>query len=260
MFFINYIFDLDGVIWKEGILIQGAKELIMKLRSQNKNILFISNNSLLSKIDYIKKFKTLGIHILSHEILSTSYLTAFYLKKYNIHNIYLIGENSFIQELNNNGIFSIKNSDNIDETDNIDAVVCGLDRNFNYQKLLHAITYLQTTNCKFIATNLDSFKMNGNIRIPGNGCFIQAIKTVTDKEPILIGKPSDFLKDFIKEEYNFDPQRTCFIGDRLDTDMNFANKLGYFKILVLTGCTTKNDLKGNEQLVDLVLDSIADLI
>jgi 4-nitrophenyl phosphatase len=42
--------------------------------------------------------------------------------------------------------------------------------------------------------------------------------------------------------YNLDPKKTCMIGDRLDTDIDFGNRGGLTTLCVLTGVTSESKL------------------
>eukprot|EP00983_Pelagomonas_calceolata_P062933 1147514-Pelagomonas_calceolata.AAC.1 len=54
----------------------------------------------------------------------------------------------------------------------------------------------------------------------------------------------------------------CQVGDRLDTDILWAEKCGMGSLLVLTGCTTEAQLQSPENTVkpSLYVTSIADLL
>jgi 4-nitrophenyl phosphatase len=65
------------------------------LRFLKKKIFFVTNNSTTSRKDYIKKFKKLKIDANLNEIISSSYLSAEYIKlnhKDKVKNVYIIGE------------------------------------------------------------------------------------------------------------------------------------------------------------------------
>ena len=53
---------------------------------------------------------------------------------------------------------------------------------------------------------------------------------------------------------------TTMIGDTMDTDILGGVQLGYRTILVLSGSTSRDDLKDFAYRPDLVVDSIADLL
>ena len=52
--------------------------------------------------------------------------------------------------------------------------------------------------------------------------FVSLFLGCTDKKPILVGKPSALLIDYIVQKYHTVPARMCMVGDRLDTDIAFG--------------------------------------
>jgi ribonucleotide monophosphatase NagD (HAD superfamily) len=63
-------------------------------------------------------------------------------------------------------------------------------------------------------------------------------------EPLVLGKPSAILGQHIIRSYGLDPARTCMLGDRLDSDILFGNNNGFESVLVMTGCTSEEQLAG----------------
>merc|ERR1712066_1160643 len=111
----------------------------------------------------------------------------------------------------------------IDE--DVGAVVVGFDRNVNYYKIQYAqLCINENDGCKFIATNLDKVThLTDAQEWAGNGAMVGAVKGCTGREPILVGKPSPLMIDYIVEKYNItDRMRICMVGDRLDTDIVFG--------------------------------------
>lgn len=53
----------------------------------------------------------------------------------------------------------------------------------------------------------------------------------------MVGKPSKFLVELVLGQHGLDPSRTCMIGDRLSTDIEFGNNAGVRSVLVLSGTT-----------------------
>lgn len=70
--------------------------------------MFVTNNSTLSRKNYVKKFEKLGIHASEKDIFSSSFATAVYLR--NILNfpkdkrVFVIGESGIVDELKEVGI------------------------------------------------------------------------------------------------------------------------------------------------------------
>lgn len=82
--------------------------------------------------------------------------------------------------------------------------------------------------------------------IIGNGATIVALEYSSKRTAINVGKPSRELFDLIRQKDDdgekgglFDnPSRCLFVGDRLDTDIQFGKANGMKSLLVMTGVTT----------------------
>lgn len=142
------------------------------------------------------------------------------------------------------------------------AVIVGLDTAINYYKIQYAqLCINENPGCKFIATNLDALThLTDAQEWAGNGCIVGAIKGCTGKEPILVGKPSPLMIDYIVEKYAVDKARICMVGDRLDTDVLFGTNNGLKTVLTLSGVTKVEKLLSDENQIipDFYVDSIKD--
>ncbi|KAL9686232.1 hypothetical protein QQ045_023687 [Rhodiola kirilowii] len=49
--------------------------------------------------------------------------------------------------------------------------------------------------------------------------MVAAVCGTTQREPIVVGKPSTFMMQFLLEKFHISPSRMCMVGDRLDTDI-----------------------------------------
>ena len=65
--------------------------------------------------------------------------------------------------------------------------------------------------------------------------------------------------DAIKDVYHLDESKTLFIGDRLDTDIAFANNGNIDSLLVLTGISTVADCSKEDIYPTYVMNSLGDL-
>jgi len=145
----------------------------------------------------------------------------------------------------------------------IGAVVAGLDRKLNYYKLSYAYLALtQIKDCKFIATNTDAQFPGTHTLLPGGGAIIASIVATTGMQPLVMGKPEPMILDLLAAQHNLNRARTCMVGDRLDTDIEFGNKGGLKTLLVLTGVTTFGLLMDSKTTIHphYYTDSIADIL
>jgi len=126
-----------------------SKEFIEFLREQGIKFLFLTNNSTQLPIEYVRKLKGMNIESDENEILTSGVATAIYLSNLKKNGkSYVIGEEALKKAIKD------VDWDITEETDYVDAVVVGLDRSFNFEKLRKA-NYLIRNGAKFIATNPD---------------------------------------------------------------------------------------------------------
>lgn len=256
-------FDLDGVLWEGDKLIPYSKEVISILRNYNKKLFFISNNSSKSVKEYLKKFKSFGIQVFPNEIMLSSLATLKYLdQQKKIYKIYVVGEEGLIEILSS-GNYQVYHDYIDNETiKKIDAVVVGMDRSFNYEVLTIAIRAL-LNGARFIGTNPDPTFPSENGISAGAGSMIGAIRSAVNKNPeIICGKPNPFMGEilFANPQNHFKKSKTLMIGDRVSTDLKFAENVGIKGLLVKTGLGALEYSEFPHFPYFKVINSIADLL
>lgn len=272
-----FIFDCDGVIWKGDSLIDGVPAVLDKLRKAGKMVFFVTNNSTKSRKGYLKKFQELGLDVKPEEIFSSSFAAAAYLEQNPLpagKKVYIIGQEGICQELDLLNIPYIggpADSDvkinlgpgvKVDHDPDVGAVIVGFDSQINYYKIQYAqLCINENPGCKFIATNLDAVTHLTSVQEwAGNGAMVGAIKGCTGQEPIVVGKPSPLMIDYLVDKYKIQPSKICMVGDRLDTDILFGTDNGLSTVLTLSGVTTKDKLLSDNNKIkpDFYVDSIVD--
>ena len=90
--------------------------------------------------------------------------------------------------------------------------------------------------------------------------FRGAIRGCTGQEPVVVGKPSPLMIDYIEKKYGMDRSRICMVGDRLDTDVLFGKDNGLRSLLVMSGVTSEQKLMSPDNTVapDYYTDTIND--
>jgi hypothetical protein len=87
----------------------------------------------------------------------------------------------------------------------------------------------------FVASNGDLTLPSRRGRQPGNGSLIQVIETATGVQPLVAGKPEPPLHR--ESVLRTGASHPLVVGDRLDTDIEGAHRVGTDSLLVLTGVT-----------------------
>jgi ribonucleotide monophosphatase NagD (HAD superfamily) len=110
-----------------------------------------------------------------------------------------------------------------------------------------------------IASNTDaSFPAPGGEAWPGAGALVAAIETTTGATAELIGKPEAPLLELALDAAG--GGRPLVVGDRLDTDVEGAVRLGWDSALVLTGVARREDVERSDWKPTFVVDGVADLV
>ncbi|CAL5016202.1 unnamed protein product [Urochloa decumbens] len=275
----TFIFDCDGVIWKGDKLIDGVPETLDLLRSKGKRLVFVTNNSTKSRKQYGKKFETLGLSVDEEEIFASSFAAAAYLQSIDFpkdKKVYVIGEEGILKELELAGFqhlggptdgdkkIELKPGYYMEHDKDVGAVVVGFDRYFNYYKVQYGTLCIrENPGCLFIATNRDAVThLTDAQEWAGGGSMVGAILGSTKQEPLVVGKPSTFMMDYLAKKFGITTSQICMVGDRLDTDILFGQNGGCKTLLVLSGVTSLQTLQSPDNSIqpDFYTNQISDFL
>ncbi len=250
-----FLLDMDGTIYIDNKLIDGAQEFFETLINQKKNYVFLTNNSSKGVEQYLKKLKNLNIKANNENMFTSAQATAIFLKeKKDKASLYVVGTESLKKELALQG-FIIEE----DVNKHIDYLVVGYDTELNYEKLRKAC-YLLNRGIEYVATNPDLVCPTGdNEFIPDCGSICNMLKTATNREPIYIGKPRKEMVEIVSNMKKIPLENIAVVGDRLYTDIACGINAGVKSICVLTGETKKEDIFETEFKPSYVFNSIKDL-
>ena len=210
---------------------------------------------------YIDKFSSLGISVHDSQIINSGIATAKYMeKKLKTGTCYVVGSPSLCDTLSRYSGFNI-----IDATEDcknrpsdfrfhdldtlnpdVSCVVVGLDSQISYTKIHRAAMYLRYKNCAFLGTNRDGCAplLASGTFVPGAGSVVSAVECASGKTPIVTGKPSQFFLQSIMDDNLLDPSRCLMVGDRYDTDILFGRRGGLKTLMVYSGVTSRESIKG----------------
>lgn len=252
----GFIFDLDGTIYVEDIVIEGVVEAIKSLKARGDKVVFLTNKSIAKREDYVTKLNSLGIQVKIDEVINSNYITAHYLKSQmkESDTAYVIGEKPLFLELEEEQIKLA------DVPASASYVVLGWDRQFNYNKLNDAFQAWRN-GAVIIATNPDRTCPMIEGEVPDCGAMIGAMEGATGEPVTLItGKPSSLMANYILNRVLKMKASDCFmVGDRLETDIRMANEAGIKSVLVMTGITKPEMLNQTSFQPNYVLESVKDI-
>ncbi len=228
------LLDVDGVLYRGNEIIPGAREFLTFLQEKGLPFVYLTNNSTLSPEDYAARLRKKGFPAHVKQVVGSAEATAHFLvQKHPLRSrLLVIGEKGLHQVLANAG-FSIT-----EDGDEAEVVVVGLDRHLTYTKLAEA-TYAIRRGAPFYGTNPDRTFPTERGLAPGGGAILAALEAATDCSPTIIGKPEAPIFYLALERLGLPPERVLMVGDRLETDILGAKRVGVRTALVLTGVTSE---------------------
>jgi 4-nitrophenyl phosphatase len=153
--------------------------------------------------------------------------------------------------------FDLTHGEQVPEHDVV-AVAAGMDRDLTYEKVKIAIRLI-FDGAEFVATNTDGTYPTPAGLSPGTGMVIGALQASSGVTPTIIGKPERAIFEAAMKALDADLATTAMIGDRAETDIWGARRLGIPTIGVLSGVSTEEQLTTGEIQPDLLFESIAEL-
>ncbi len=244
---------MDGVLWRDQTPIGDLGEIFRLLQFHKIKYAFATNNSTKSPSDYQDTLRRFGISSKEDQVITSATTLAKMLKEKfpNGGPVHIIGENGLREALQKNG-FHHRDQD-------VFAVVGGLDRQINYEKLKLA-TLLLRQEVDFYYTNADTTFPTPEGIIPGAGSILRALEVGSGRNAILAGKPKPKMFEIAMKIINASAESTLVIGDRLDTDILGGLEAKCITALVLTGISTSEDLINLAYKPHFVFENLSDLV
>ncbi|MEM1949543.1 MAG: HAD-IIA family hydrolase, partial [Candidatus Caldarchaeum sp.] len=180
------VIDLDGCVYVGDKPVEGAAEAIKQLRRTGVRIVFLTNNSTLTRLQYVEKLSRMGVEAYTEEVLTSGVVAARFIASRQPRSSCLaVAEDGFILEAQPLGLRIIDPG----EWRRADYVVVGLDRKLSYEKLAKASLAIRA-GAFFLATNLDNVYPSEEGFYPGAGSIAALLSTATGVQPYSVGKPS----------------------------------------------------------------------
>lgn len=246
----GYLLDMDGVLYHGRRAVPGAADFIRRVNAAGTPYLCITNHACYSPRALARRLAGLGIAVPAARILTSGQATAAWLRGQGAKRVFAIGERPFLAALAAAGI----------EPDSArpSHVVVALDRRVTYERLANAARHIMA-GAAFVGTNPDPSYPTAAGPAPECGFYLAALERMTGCSPVIIGKPAPHLFEIGAATLGLPPARLTMVGDRLDTDVLGARRLGLRAVLVLSGSTTRAMLRGAAVRPDGIERSVGDL-
>ena len=253
----SLILDMDGVVWKADAPIGDLPAIFERIRARGVKFVFATNNSTKTSGQYIALLDGFGVQVKPWQVVTSSQAAAHAMaqKFPRGTKVFMIGEDGLRIPLEEQGFEVLP----VDQAPAAKAVVMGMDRSINFQKMVEA-ALLVRSGAAFYATNTDKTFPTPRGQIPGGGAWISVITTATDLQPVVTGKPFPFLMELALERLGTMREETLVVGDRIETDIAGGQAVGCPTALVLSGVSTREQAAQWKPEIDIIADDLAALI
>ena len=247
----GYLIDLDGTIYKGKDRIPAGEAFVHELQRRNLPYLFVTNNTTRTpETVQAMLAEQFNVETSIETIYTATLATVDYLNDKNLgKKVYVIGDVGLKQAIAEAGY--------VEDTDNPDYVVVGLDWEVDYEKLSIATLAIQK-GAHFVGTNPDLNIPTERGLMPGAGSIITLIEVATRVKPVYIGKPNSIIMEKAVEHLGLPRQEVIMVGDNYLTDIRAGIDNGIPTLLVTTGFTKPEEVPGLPIQPDYVLSSLAE--
>lgn len=247
------ILDMDGVLWRGSQAIGNLRSIFGQINLIGWKVIFATNNATRTIQQYVEVLSSFGIIAEPWQIISSATAVTYYLSNQfpNGGPVYIIGEQGLSDACSEHGFYQSESS--------ILAVVVGMDRQLTYEKLKTAALLLRA-GVPFIGTNPDLTFPTPQGLVPGTGSILAALTAATDVSPIIAGKPEPTMYKIALERLEIPPDKALVVGDRPETDIAGAQRIGCRTGLVLSGVTNGYQAKAWKPAPDIIANDLESIV
>ncbi|NLZ36028.1 MAG: HAD family hydrolase [Clostridiales bacterium] len=243
---------MDGVIYHGNLILPGVTEFINWLKEENKQYLFLTNNSSYTPKELQQKLERMGLEVPEEHFYTSALATAAFLKDQSPGcSAYVIGEAGLLNALYDAGITM--------NDVNPDYVVVGEGKSYSLSTLTRA-TNLVLAGARLVGANSDVSGPIENGISPACRALISPIEMATGKQAYFCGKPNPLMMRTGLRILGCHSAESVMIGDRMDTDIISGMESGMSTVLVLSGIATRETLKGFAYRPSAILDGVGDIV
>jgi glycerol-1-phosphatase len=225
------LLDLDGTVYLAGAAIAGAAEALRKAAAAGMRLAYVTNNASRTPAAIAALLVGFGVSATPQDVVTSAQAAARMLAERLPAGapVLVVGGSGLRMALRERGLRPVSTA-----AEHPQAVVQGYAPGISYS-LLEEGGLAVAAGALFVASNADLTLPTRRGSQPGNGAFIQVIATATGVRPLVAGKPEPPLQK--ESVLRTGAKHPLMVGDRLDTDIEGANRVGLDSLLVLTGVT-----------------------
>jgi len=222
--------DLDGVVYISGEAVPGAARHLGAAREAGMRLAFITNNAARTPGRVASHLRELGVEAQEDDVVTSAQAAARLL-------VQRFGAGSRVVCLGSEGLEQVLRAAGLEPVgaeDDAEAIATGYGPDVRWSAIMRAAVRIRE-GLPWVASNGDHTIPTAFGVAPGHGVQVAMLRDFTGVEPVVAGKPERPLLDETVRRVG--GQRPLMVGDRLDTDIEGARRIGLDSLLVLTGVT-----------------------
>lgn len=224
------LLDMDGVLYHGERPLPGAAAFLERIAGVPH--LFITNNPIKTPEQIADRLQRLGLpRPAPSRVLTSAEATAVWLQQQKPgFRYFAVGADGLDIALREVGIPDSRQAD---------FVVVGEGPGLDYEQLTTGVNLVLKQGARLVVTNPDhsvDATVDGEHRVlPGGGALVAPFTVATGHQPVVIGKPEPLLYQMAMRRLGVVAGACLMVGDRPDTDIAGAARLGMWTALVRSG-------------------------
>lgn len=225
------VLDLDGVVYVGPQAVPHAAESLGRAVAAGRHLAYVTNNASRTPEQVADKLVSVGMPATPSDVVTSAQAAAHLMSDRLSPGslVYVIGGEGLEQALADRGLVPTRDAE---RRGDIAGVAQGYGPDLAWRKVIDG-AILVREGLPWVASNTDLTIPTPHGPGPGNGTLVKLVAEYAGRVPEVAGKPATPL--FEETLARVGGSSPIMIGDRVDTDIEGANAIGWPSLLVLTG-------------------------
>lgn len=242
------LFDIDGVLYTGGKVVEGAPAVLDDLLDGDIPFRCISNTTRSSRVTIAQRLEKMGFSIPAEHIFTPAVAAASHLISSGIYRCMFLTAPDVMKDMTISGIESAGKE--------AGAVVVGdAGDRFTYPLMNEAFRAL-ISGAELIALERDRYWMDEDGLSLSAGPFVVGLEYASGVHAFLVGKPSREFFEAALHSLGYSASEVLMVGDDIITDIGGAQSAGLDAALVRTGKFREEAVRESGIDPDYLIDSV----
>jgi glycerol-1-phosphatase len=230
------LLDLDGVVYVGQSAVPGARDHLLQAQQAGMRLAYVTNNASRPPPVVAEHLRSLGMPAEDGDVVTSAQAAARVVAELVPPGspVLVVGGAGLVAALLERDLVPVSSLE-----DQPAAVVQGFSPDIAWPLLAEG-AYALERGLPWVASNTDITIPTPRGRAPGNGTLVQVLRLASGREPVVAGKPETPMH--AESVSRTGARRPLVVGDRLDTDIEGANRADVPSLLVFSGVTDVADV------------------